>query len=54
MSELLTRRPAIQLDIVVGGLRAGGTELVDEAGKQFRLSHWARVEAATIALRPAP
>ena len=37
----------LPLHIVVGGLRAGGTEVLDDAGKRFRLSHWARVEAAS-------
>jgi putative protein-disulfide isomerase len=32
---------------VVGGLRAGATDVLDDAGKQFRLLHWARVEAAS-------
>lgn len=40
-------RPQLAVEIVVGGLRAGGTELLDAAGKQFRLMHWARVEAAS-------
>nr|WP_315251522.1 hypothetical protein [uncultured Duganella sp.] len=39
--------PELELQIIVGGLRAGGTEVLDQAGKQFRLTHWARVEAAS-------
>jgi len=47
MSELTALHPDLELEIVVGGLRAGGTELLTDAGKQFRLTHWARVEAAS-------
>jgi putative protein-disulfide isomerase len=47
LSELLSEEPSLSLQIVVGGLRAGSTEVLDKAGKQFRLSHWARVEAAS-------
>lgn len=47
LSEVLDSEPDLPLHIVVGGLRAGGTEVLDEAGKRFRLSHWARVEAAS-------
>jgi putative protein-disulfide isomerase len=47
LSELLSKEPGLSLQIVVGGLRAGSTEVLDEAGKRFRLSHWARVEAAS-------
>ncbi len=44
---LATAQPELALEIVVGGLRPGGTEVLDAAGKQFRLTHWARVEAAS-------
>lgn len=47
LSTVLEAEPELALDIVVGGLRAGGTEVLDAAGKQFRLMHWARVEAAS-------
>ena len=47
LSVALAQRPKAQLEIVVGGLRAGGTDVLDEAGKRFRLAHWTRVEAAT-------
>lgn len=47
LTQLLGRHLALRLDIVVGGLRAGGTEILDDAAKQFRLQHWARVEAAS-------
>jgi len=47
LSAVLQARPDLPLQIVVGGLRAGGSEVLDEAGKQFRLTHWARVEAAS-------
>ncbi|QUN32420.1 DsbA family protein (plasmid) [Cupriavidus sp. KK10] len=41
---LVTRFPTLDLRIVVGGLRASATDVLDDAGKQFRLQHWARVE----------
>ena len=47
MTELMAMHPELELQIIVGGLRAGGTEVLDQAGKQFRLTHWARVEAAS-------
>lgn len=47
LSSVLDSEPDLSLEIVLGGLRAGGTEVLDAAGKQFRLSHWARVEAAS-------
>ena len=47
LSEALEAEPELPLEIVVGGLRAGGTEVLDAAGKQFRLTHWACVEAAS-------
>lgn len=47
LSKALAQRPEMRLDIVTGGLRAGGTEVLDEAGKRFRLFHWAKVEAET-------
>jgi putative protein-disulfide isomerase len=47
LTQLRATHPALELEIVVGGLRAGGTEILDDAAKQFRLQHWARVEAAS-------
>jgi putative protein-disulfide isomerase len=47
LAQALAQLPQAGLALVLGGLRAGGTERLDEAGKQFRLAHWARVEAAT-------
>jgi len=47
LASVLDSDPSLSLEIVVGGLRAGGTEVLDAAGKQFRLSHWERVEAAS-------
>ncbi len=44
LSALSARVPDLDLEIVVGGLRAGATDLLDEAGKRFRLPHWKRVE----------
>lgn len=47
MTSLQARHPEMSLDIVVGGLRAGATDILDEAGKRLRLEHWARVEQAS-------
>lgn len=47
LSIALAQRPRMRLEIVTGGLRAGGTGVLDDAGKRFRLFHWAKVEAAT-------
>ncbi|PZM14917.1 DsbA family protein [Rhizobium tubonense] len=47
MELLLQRRPDASLKIVLGGLRAGATDVLDEAGKQFRLHHWSKVEEAS-------
>jgi putative protein-disulfide isomerase len=47
MAVLLARHPGISLKIVLGGLRAGATDVLDDAGKQFRLHHWAKVEVAS-------
>jgi putative protein-disulfide isomerase len=47
MTSLRERHPEIPLEIVVGGLRAGATDVLDDAGKRFRLEHWARVEEAS-------
>jgi len=45
MTELMAMHPGLDLDIIVGGVRAGATDVLDQAGKEFRLGHWARVEA---------
>jgi putative protein-disulfide isomerase len=39
--------PELPLEIVVGGLRAGATDVLTPDQKQFRLGHWARVEEAS-------
>jgi putative protein-disulfide isomerase len=44
LSALMARHPDLPLQIMVGGLRAGATDVLDDSGKQFRLQHWARVE----------
>jgi putative protein-disulfide isomerase len=44
LTALTERRPELPLEIMVGGLRAGATDVLDDKGKQFRLVHWARVE----------
>ena len=47
MSALAERHPELTLSILVGGLRAGATDVLDDNGKQFRLGHWARVEESS-------
>ncbi len=47
VTELQRRNPQLALEIIAGGLRNGGTEMLDDAGKRFRLTHWARVEEAS-------
>jgi len=37
----------LPLEIRVGGVRAGDTSIMTEEMKQFRLSHWARVETVS-------
>lgn len=44
LSALTARHPELPLEIMVGGVRAGATDVLDDNGKQFRLGHWARVE----------
>lgn len=45
MTALMAMHPDLELEIIVGGVRAGATDVLDQAGKEFRLGHWARVEA---------
>lgn len=47
LTALMAMHPGLELDIIVGGVRAGATDVLDQSGKQFRLGHWARVEAAS-------
>lgn len=47
MTALAALHPGLALGIVVGGVRTGVSDILDDAGKQFRLGHWARVEAAS-------
>jgi putative protein-disulfide isomerase len=47
LSALAARHPELPVEILVGGVRAGATDLLDDSGKQFRLTHWARVEEAS-------
>jgi putative protein-disulfide isomerase len=47
LSALTLRRPELSLEIMVGGVRAGATDLLDDSSKQFRLGHWARVEESS-------
>ncbi|WP_327211853.1 DsbA family protein [Rhizobium beringeri] len=47
LTLLEERRPDITLKIILGGLRAGATDVLDDAGKRFRLHHWERVEEAS-------
>jgi putative protein-disulfide isomerase len=43
MTALMALHPGLELEIIVGGVRAGATDLLDQAGKAFRLGHWERV-----------
>jgi putative protein-disulfide isomerase len=45
MTALTQSHPDLGLEIIVGGVRAGATDLLDDAGKAFRLGHWERVQA---------
>jgi len=47
LKALVARHPELPLSILVGGVRAGATDVLDDAGKQFRLAHWARVEESS-------
>ncbi|MGY4573696.1 DsbA family protein [Bradyrhizobium sp. USDA 3256] len=47
MTALQERHPEMALEIVVGGLRAGARDVLDDVGKRFRLEHWAKVEQAS-------
>lgn len=47
MTALMRSHPDLELEIVVGGVRAGATDLLDDAGKAFRLGHWERVQASS-------
>jgi putative protein-disulfide isomerase len=44
MTTLAEAMPDLEVQVVMGGLSAGSTKVLDDAGKQFRLTHWARVE----------
>ncbi|MGF6754558.1 putative protein-disulfide isomerase [Paraburkholderia sp. GAS42] len=44
MASIVESMPELEVQIVVGGMAAGSTTVLDDAGKQFRLTHWARVE----------
>ena len=44
LGALTARHPELPLQILVGGVRAGATDILDDSGKQFRLGHWSRVE----------
>lgn len=47
LDALLDALPDAQLDIVVGGLRAYHTEVMDEAQKATIMGHWKHVESAS-------
>ncbi len=47
LKALLAELPDTPLDIVVGGLRAYNTEIMDDATRSMLLSHWRHVEEAT-------
>jgi putative protein-disulfide isomerase len=47
MTALMHMHPELELEIVAGGVRAGATDILDDAGKAFRLGHWERVQASS-------
>jgi len=47
LSALTALHPALPLEIMVGGVRAGATDILDDSGKRFRLGHWDRVEESS-------
>jgi putative protein-disulfide isomerase len=47
MKTIVEATPDLEVQVVMGGLAAGSTTILDDAGKQFRLTHWARVEEAS-------
>jgi len=44
MTAIKEAMPELEVQVVVGGMAAGSKQVLDDAGKQFRLTHWARVE----------
>jgi putative protein-disulfide isomerase len=44
MTSIVESMPDLEVQVVLGGMAAGSTTVLDDAGKQFRLTHWARVE----------
>jgi putative protein-disulfide isomerase len=44
MKTIVEALPDLEVQVVMGGLSAGSTRILDDAGKQFRLTRWARVE----------
>ncbi|CAG4921942.1 hypothetical protein R52603_05575 [Paraburkholderia saeva] len=44
MAAVVESMPGLEVQIVVGGMGAGSTQVLDDAGKRFRLKHRARVE----------
>lgn len=44
MTSIVESLPGVDLEIVVGGMGAGSTQIVDDAAKRVRLQYWARVE----------
>lgn len=47
MTSLIERLPEMELELVMGGLTAQATDVLDDAGKNFRLPYWERVEQRT-------
>ena len=47
VTELRKAVPALELDVVVGGLRPGETAVMPRHQRVARLEHWSRVEAAS-------
>ncbi|MGC4060833.1 MAG: DsbA family protein [Aquabacterium sp.] len=47
LTALQELHPSLPLEIRVGGVRAGETEVMTDELKHFRLGHWGRVEAVS-------
>jgi putative protein-disulfide isomerase len=47
VTELRNAVPALELEVVVGGLRPGETAAMPRNQRVARLEHWTRVEAAS-------
>ncbi|WP_277049404.1 DsbA family protein [Caballeronia mineralivorans] len=44
VTTIVEAMPDLEVQVVLGGLAQGSTQVLDDAGKQFRVTHWTRVE----------